>query len=158
MIVDIRSFRLLSILSLSAITFIGCGSSTDGPDRAPVSGRLTIDGKAIENVEVNFFNPDFPKHTGFGTTDGDGNFRLVQGAVPGKNTVFFSKLLVSKNASGLPDDIVNDSGQVEAMGLDTGGRQSSGIKQLVPIAFSTGASKLTVEVPDSGTDSANFDL
>jgi len=81
------------VVTLAFVTLLmlclGCGGGSEGPPRAPVAGKLTIDGKPVEGVEVHFLNPDFSEHGSFAVTDAEGAFRLVQGAVPGTNTVFF---------------------------------------------------------------------
>ncbi|MCA8996414.1 MAG: hypothetical protein KDA80_05510 [Planctomycetaceae bacterium] len=124
-----------------------------------MSGTLLIDGKPVSDVEVHFLNPEFPNHGSFGVTDEDGNFRLVQGAVPGQNTVFFSKI----NAAGMDMDPESgmDAGQFAAM--STGNEQNPNVKkmeisQLIPPEYSSSNSKLTFSVPDGGTSAAKFEL
>lgn len=66
----------------------GCGGS-DFPRTAPVSGTVTLKGKPIEGAEVYFVHE---KLVAMATTDKDGHYELVQGAVPGENKVYFSKI------------------------------------------------------------------
>ena len=69
--------------------FAGCG--TGGPQLAPVSGRVTIDGKPMANIDVTF-QPDEMRPASYGRTDPDGHYELgykkgVQGALVGQHTV-----------------------------------------------------------------------
>jgi hypothetical protein len=69
--------------------FAGCGKS--GPELAPVSGRVTVDGQPMENVDVTF-QPDEMRPASYGRTDADGHYELgykrgVQGALLGQHTV-----------------------------------------------------------------------
>lgn len=137
----------------------GCGKKSEGPPRASVAGTLTIDGKPIEGVEVHFVNPDHPQHGSFAVTDAEGKFRLVQGAVIGTNTVFFSKL--EGDASMLNPDAGMDAGQMEAMAMGSGNNaaaQANIPKQIIPAEYATSESKLTFPVPEGGTTSADFSL
>jgi hypothetical protein len=137
---------------------LGCGSGDDGPPRASVSGKLTIDGKPVPGVDVNFVHPDFPQHGSYAKTDEDGNFRLVQGAVVGVNTVFFSK--VTGDTAMTDEEGGMDAGQFEAMaeGNDQIAKQGPKIEQVIPPEYATSQSKLTFNVPEGGTNSANFEL
>jgi hypothetical protein len=81
-----RSARLSLVLPLLlSILAVGCSG---GPKLVPVTGKVTMNGKAIKNVKV-AFHPDPDKgNTGpgsAGTTDDDGNFTLkcTQGDKPG---------------------------------------------------------------------------
>lgn len=67
----------------------GCGKS--GPELAPVSGRITLNGQPIENADI-VFQPDGPKSPSYGRTDKDGHYELgykrgVMGGMIGQNTV-----------------------------------------------------------------------
>ena len=71
------------------VCFAGCGKS--GPELAPVSGRVTVDGQSMENVDVTF-QPDEMRPASYGRTDADGHYELgykrgVQGALLGQHTV-----------------------------------------------------------------------
>lgn len=82
--------ELLAVCFLSlAVCIAGCGKS--GPELAPVSGRVTIDGKPMANVDVTF-QPDEMRPASYGRTDASGHYALgykkgVQGALLGQHTV-----------------------------------------------------------------------
>jgi hypothetical protein len=96
-----RTPRLwLGLLLLTAILAAGC--SGGGPKLVPVTGKLTMNGKAFKNIKVDF-HPDPDKgNTGpgsSGTTDDEGNFTLVcsargnrPGAVVGGHRVILTDL------------------------------------------------------------------
>ncbi len=72
----------------AASLLAGCGSS--GPALAPVTGRVTLDGRPLANVEV-VFQPTQGSPS-FGVTDGDGRYELVYkrgvtGSLVGEHTV-----------------------------------------------------------------------
>jgi hypothetical protein len=74
---------------------VGCGKS--GPELGPVSGRVTVDGKPMENVDVTF-QPDEMRPASYGRTDASGHYELgykrgVQGALLGQHTVRIRSLV-----------------------------------------------------------------
>jgi hypothetical protein len=116
----------------------GCGGSS-----APVSGRVTLNGKPLANARVTFQPQSGSDQGGLGSTaitDQNGNFSLkfvgkdTEGAMVGKHRVTIS------SRSGPEED---DSGK--------------SIKEEVPAEYNT-ESKLTFDVPSGGTKDANFDL
>jgi hypothetical protein len=151
----VKRFVLFGLASF----LVGCGSGgRDTPDTVDVSGKVTINGQAVEGVEVNFINEavDF---AGFGKTDAQGNFRLVSGAAPGENKIYFSKIegggdIVIDPAAGMDEE------QLRAMAQ--GGQDTRGLdipKQVVPPEYSDPTqTKLKFPVPEGGTDKANFNL
>ena len=79
-----RVFGVLLLLSLA-----GCGHS--GPNLAPVTGRVTLDGQPLEMVDV-YFHPEGEKPPSIGRTNKDGQYVLsykrgVEGGATGWNTV-----------------------------------------------------------------------
>lgn len=83
--------RYLSCLML-VIAVAGCGKS--GPEVAPVSGHVKVDGQAMENVDV-VFQPESSGSPSYGRTDKDGHYTLgynrnVQGALVGPHSVGIS--------------------------------------------------------------------
>jgi len=140
----------------AALLLTGCGEGT-GPDTAPVAGKVTIGGQPVAGVEVHFLNTAHPNHNALGVTDGEGDFKIVQGAVVGANTVYFSKIegdgLVADPEAGM------DAGQMEAAAAASNRRAAKvGPRQVVPEEYASAASKLTFEVPADGSTSASFDL
>lgn len=145
--------RLAGILAVATGLVLpistGCGGQS-GPPTAAVSGRVTIDGAAVEGVEVRFLGPGL---TAVGTTAADGTYRLERGAAIGMNTVCLSKF-----TGTLPAGI--DSGQLEAMAAaQPAGQGEPKIRQLIPRRFSDPAgSELSFDVAPAGSTAANFDL
>jgi hypothetical protein len=73
------------ILLLAAI--VGCG----GSGVAPVSGRVTLDGRPLQHADV-MFQPDGAQRPSVGRTDADGRYELAYkrgepGAIVGEHTV-----------------------------------------------------------------------
>lgn len=67
----------------------GCGKS--GPELAPVSGRVTLNGQPLENADISF-QPDNAKSPSAARTDKDGHYELgykrgVLGGIVGQHTV-----------------------------------------------------------------------
>ena len=77
---------------LLVAVFSGCGQS--GPDVAPVSGRITLDGRPLASADV-AFQPDGAQRASSGRTDADGRYELMfkrgqPGALVGQHTVRIS--------------------------------------------------------------------
>lgn len=127
---------------VAALLVTGCGSRT-----APVSGRVTLDGKALPRAVVHFF-PDTdapaPGPGSHATTDADGRFELalmtepVKGAIVGKHKVSITAY--------------EGDDQPVSSGSDMVFR-----KALLPAEYN-GDTKLRFEVPAGGTTSADFEL
>jgi hypothetical protein len=71
---------------------VGCGKG--GAELAPVSGRVTLDGRPLENARV-AFQPDDAKRPSYGDTDSEGRYRLAyrrgeEGALVGNHTVLIT--------------------------------------------------------------------
>ena len=74
------------------LILVGCGKS--GPEIAPVSGRITVNGQPMENVDITF-QLDGSKPPSSGRTDKDGHYELAykrgqMGGMVGQNTVRIS--------------------------------------------------------------------
>ena len=153
-------FGLLIVSGIALLTGCGGGGEREQPDTESVSGTVTLNGKPLAGADVNFLGQDF---AGYGKTDKDGKYTLVQGATVGENLVTISKLEGEPGLEMDPDEGM-DEGQLEAAGAgggDDGGNDgmSDAPKQLVPAEFSdVDKSKLKFNVPEGGTDSANFTL
>ncbi len=150
-------YRLLLILLVLPIA--GCGGD-DGkkPGAVNVSGKVTLNGKPLEGAEVNFLNGD---HASVGVTGPDGTYTLAQGALPGKNKVFISKIDKSQFSSMTDVEGGKDRGQLEAAAQadDPDGMNYLQKAQELPAQFSDPEeSILEVNVPEGGTESANFTL
>jgi hypothetical protein len=112
-----------------AMSFAGC--SKTGSDIAPVTGRITLDGKPLEKADI-LFQPEGSKPPSSGRTDADGRYQLaykrgVMGGTLGSNTV---RISVS------PDVVANPPN--------------------IPARYNT-ESEMTKEVK-SGPNEFNFDL
>ncbi|HID22366.1 MAG TPA: carboxypeptidase regulatory-like domain-containing protein [Planctomycetaceae bacterium] len=147
---------------LAMLVVLGCAGSeqSSGPKTADVSGTVYLDGKPLAGADVHFVSPD-GKFVGYGQTDSQGKYTLVQGAVPGKNKVFISKLEMGESELNPEEGI--DPGQMEAaaaaLGTGEAGAEEGGPKQLIPEAYSDPEkTKLTFDVPEGGTSEAEFRL
>jgi hypothetical protein len=83
---DLRTCSLWAVLVL---LIDGCGSS--GPELAPVSGRVALDGQPLAGAEI-VFQPDDRKPPSYGFTDESGRYELgyvrgKKGALVGWHTV-----------------------------------------------------------------------
>lgn len=146
---------ILGFLVLSFLASSGCGGD-EGPVTVPVKGTVFLDDKPAEGVEVRFYTE---KHTGYGVTDREGKFVLAQGASPGENKIAFLVRAAPGDVMLNPDEGM-DEGQLEAAG---------GIGNVTPPTTSSGLqlhadygdmekSRITFNVPESGTESADFHL
>jgi hypothetical protein len=83
--------RLLLALGCTVLLLVFSGCDKSGPDLAPVSGRVTLDGKPAESTKVMFY-PEGAKSPSLGRTDKEGRYMLrykrgVEGGTIGWNTV-----------------------------------------------------------------------
>ena len=95
-----RTLRPWLVVALAAVLGAGCS----GPTLVPVSGQVTMNGRPLKNVRVDF-HPDPDQGTkgpsSTGVTDADGNFTLAStapgnapGAVVGRHRVVLTDLEV----------------------------------------------------------------
>jgi hypothetical protein len=127
-----------------ALFVAGCGKN---PHRlAPVSGTVTMDGKPLANAAVAFL-PDTkpgakPSPTSRGETDKNGRYMLMSSEDKPGAVVGTSKVRISTMKS-------------------TGGSEGEGgallARETVPEKYNA-RTELTFEVPEEGTDAADFDL
>lgn len=154
-----KLFRVVSRALMLCLLMLatGCGSAESGRG-VPISGTITFDGKPLEGATVTFMNDTF---VGFGRTDAEGNYRLAQGALPGKNKVVISKI----EGGAQPADVIEDpeagmdAGQFEAAAMGTGVKVPTGPKDLIPADYSDPSkTKLTWDVPAGGETGVNFNI
>ncbi len=142
---------VLSLLALVAVA--GCNSGRGAVKKVDVSGQLTVNGEPLEGVTVYFVGEN---HTGTGVTKSDGSFELMTGAQPGSNLIYFQAAMTE----GLNEEEGIDAYQMQMMAEaggpspDAGGVAAKLPKELTDPATST----LKYDVPEDGTDSANFKL
>ncbi|MEY2726313.1 MAG: hypothetical protein RLZZ458_2180 [Planctomycetota bacterium] len=156
-----KSQPLTAVLCLSLLLISGCGESVKPGRGVPVSGTVTLGGKPLADADVMFTNDTF---VGVAKTDAEGKYRLVQGALPGKNRVSVSRYeggAAPPMASVQPAGEGMDAGQAAAaqMGWGSERKKAAGPKQLVPADYSDPTTtKLTYDVPTEGTDGVDFNL
>lgn len=133
--------RWIVLLALLLPLVGGCGSSKT----APVSGRVTLNGKPLANASITFApigskGNQEPGPSSAGKTDADGRYTLEligqdgRGAMIGRHKVMIALMSEADPSDDRPDKL----------------------KQLPP-QFN-GKTKLEYDVPAGGTDAANFDL
>ena len=89
---------------LLVMSFAGCGKT--GAELAPVTGRITLDGRPLENADI-LFQPDGSKPPSACRTGADGRYDLaykrgVMGGTLGSNTV---RITISPDAVANPPNI-----------------------------------------------------
>lgn len=141
--------RLRLCLALLLVLLVGCGGKPYAV--APVSGRVTLDGKPLAKASVTFAPMAEPgKHdpgpTSLGLTDTDGRFKLTinpttPGAVVGKSRIYISTLLTDGTGGGEQPDAGVPIKAVER----------------VPARYNM-KTELTFDVPAAGSDKADFPL
>ncbi len=147
-----RSVLVFVAVGLTSMLMTGCQGRRD-VSTSPVSGTVTIGGKAIAGVEVYFCGEGL---VAYGKTDAQGRYTLVQGAVPGENKVYFTKIEGGSQAVSQEDGM--DEYQMQMM-AQASGKKADIPKQVVPAEFADAVNpKLSFVVPSGGTDSADFKL
>jgi len=85
-------FQIPTAVAALAIAFAGCGGGPKGPQLAPVSGVVTLDGQPLPDAHI-VFQPSGEKASpSIADTGTDGTFQLAfnrasTGALPGSHTV-----------------------------------------------------------------------
>ena len=84
-------FLLPSALAMLCMVCIGCGGDT-GPELSFVSGKVTLDGKPLAKVSLQFTPEQETGSPSYGATNADGEYELLfstnrSGAMPGKHRV-----------------------------------------------------------------------
>jgi hypothetical protein len=136
--------RLAFLLTAFVVAagFAGCGNKSSYPT-APVSGTIKLDGKPLGNASVTF-QPVGGGMASFGITDSDGHFELksmrgeFDGAVVAKHNV------VIRAVSTRTIDTSSDKSDPTAV-------------EPIPKKYND-ATELTMQVPESGRDDADFNL
>lgn len=133
------------LLALAALCCVGCS----GSGVAPVSGKVTLNGKALPHATV-VFQPDGGKEPGpgsTGTTDAEGKFELksMAGNKPGAAVGKHKVSITAYSGDGEPDSSAPPTPDKPFR------------KPLLPEEYNA-KTKLTFDVPAGGTTSANFDL
>jgi len=178
-----RYFNSSIVIAMITIGFVaGCGSN-DGFKLARVSGVVKVDGKPLKGLRVSFepiggAERPYPGPESIGITDDEGHFSLATfnegsriGAVVGKCRVRIFTLPASQaeGAKDISDDRAADYDPVaEIKALKSQIRSAQQTKK--PKAASASTSTLVIplryndqttlefEVPEAGSDSANFDI
>lgn len=159
-----QSLRRVIFLAALLLVVSGCGGGGDEGKRvtANVSGAITMGGQPLVGAEVYFMSSD-GGFTGFGTTDANGQYTLVQGAALGSNTIFISKKTgeIPAEYQGDPESGM-DMGQFEAMAMGStapGGSQIELPEETIPPEFSDPKlSKLKWDVVEGTNEGVNFNL
>lgn len=137
------SIYKLSTLVLLTVVTTGCGGDSGFPKTYPVTGKVTVSGKAIEGALVTF-QRDSGKENAIGTTDKNGEFTLTMfqpgdGAVPGQY-----RIAVTKPTPGTTSSTTLPPGQIGSPDLpadygpppENQGGGPSGPKSEIPAKYS----------------------
>ncbi len=162
---------LLWMLAVSVSFIFGCGSGDSGfPPTYPVTGTVTLNGKAVDGATVTFFLTE-GKGSAVGSTGADGKyslstFRPGDGAVAGQYKVSIAKYstAVPSNPTTPPQGQIA-SGDIDASNYappsTSAGKTSgsSGAKNSLPAKYANADfSGLRAAVSEKGKNEFNFDL
>jgi len=146
--------RFAAACALAAAFLPGCGDS--GPPLVPVSGKVTVNSKPVENVEVIFVpdpsNKDVTSGHAYTGPDGSYNPRVNGrfGLALGRYKVIFKKTNDPEPGTVIPKGFENDPTQQAFLGLR---------KQALPRKFADPfTSNEQVEVKPEGDNVFEFDL
>jgi len=148
---------------VATCVIVGCGS--DAPSTVPVTGTVTLDGKAVEGATVNFLS-DESNIAASGKTDAQGKFSIrtfigsnvVDGAVVGTH-----KVSVAKTESAAQDAAPSDPEAMKKMmaEMTTNPAITSAVKEkaLIPEKYNNPTmSNLTATVTDAGPNEVVLEL
>ncbi|HJZ89693.1 MAG TPA: hypothetical protein VKE40_02400 [Gemmataceae bacterium] len=106
--------RRLTSLALLGVGLAAAGCGDGGPKLVPVEGRVTLDGKPVKEMLINFHPVGDTYGTGANAmTDADGRFTLMDsrggdGAYAGEYKVSFYPALGRRQEGDPSTDVVND--------------------------------------------------
>ena len=134
--------RLIAVFVVGALVLAGCSGSRY--PTAPVSGTVKMNGKPLPSAAMTF-QPMGGGMASVGVTDTNGRYTLefltgeVVGAVVAKHRV-----IIRTHRKANTEDTSSD-------------RANPSARDPIPRRYND-ESELTMEVPEDGTDSADFDL
>lgn len=152
------------LMPLSLMLLAGCGSSTPS-NGVEVSGMVMMDGQPLDAADITFISD---KSSGSGRTDASGKFSLIQPVPAGSYRVVVSRLDGATQpvmaAAGAAEGL--DAGQLSAMAFSAANdptrrkpARPAAPKQVVPPIFSDPQqTTLSIDIPEDGTESADFQL
>lgn len=155
----LSSIRRTACIVICFACATGCGKERKkGPqlDLTPVSGTVTLDGKALADADVGFAFQGAPPADFYGSagrTDSQGRFELQtgeqKGAVVGNYKVTVSRLVAADGATLKPEE-----------GMDMVQLQRAGnVKQTVPAKYTDDATtELKTTVEKGKAEGYDFDL
>ena len=152
------------IFCVLTVFLSGCGG--DGFERpVPVSGKVTLSGKAVDGATVTFLSKAGLRSAS-GNTDKDGNFKLTcvntdDGAVPGDYVVTIAKQEAKGGGSSSVDISSGNFGADYGarMGAAGSGNMAKVMKELLPAKFADAAeSGLVRTVVKGDKNEFTFDL
>jgi hypothetical protein len=139
--------RLRVLIVFGLLGAAGCG----GQKYAPVSGRVTLNGKPLANATVEF-QPATPPGTAYapapgssGKTNANGEYRLLVATGETGAWVGTHRVMINAYAHDVSEGDERPRG---------GPKQ----KNVIPVDWRSPDSKQTFEVPPGGTDKADFDI
>ncbi len=103
--------RTVRRLGWVCVLAMAAGCSDSGPELAPVTGRVFLDGKAVADAGV-LFMPTIPGPAASGSTDADGLFRLQTGSEEGALVANHRVVISKAETRGITADAEGLSGAV----------------------------------------------
>ncbi len=145
---------------LLILASIGCSGSDNSVPTADVAGIVTKDGKPLAGVEVFFSTENFE---GYGKTDQNGKYRLINGAAVGTNKIFMKKFNAGPGVAGKGIDMsipgMDEKQAAAMMAAESAKQGGKADPSMIPPEYSDPkTTKLSFPVPEGGTESADFRL
>lgn len=158
--------RLAVVICFMLTVFLsGCGSSDGFAPPIPVTGKVTLAGKAVDGATVTFLSKSGLRSAS-GNTDKDGNFKLTSvntddGASPGEYVVTIGKQEAKGGGSASVDISSGDFGADYGARMGAAGSGNIGkvMKEVLPAKFANAAeSGLVRSVVKGDQNNFTFDL
>ncbi len=126
----IRSLIVANSLLAMLIAFPGCGGQ-DGPEKAPVSGEVKLQGAPLPEAVVMIVPSDGP--VAAATTDGEGKFDIPNGVVVGPVKVTVEAIVGSEEPDVPQYDETDPASMANAMkAYEQNKDKQQGPKSLIP--------------------------
>ncbi|QDT99077.1 hypothetical protein [Gimesia aquarii] len=132
------SVFLILVCLIGAI--VGCGGSSDGPAKFPVSGKVTLDGEPLAEGDIIFRDVEGSAASAAGKIE-EGEYSLRSTAGKKAVVITATKEIPGKTVvGGAPDDVPTPA-----------------IEQYLPAQYNT-KTTLDANVSDSGSNEFSFEL
>ena len=150
-------YRFSGIAVLAACGLAGCGGSSDGLPREPISGSVTFDGQPLKSGSIRFVPVQTKEGTATGGMIADGRFDVARddGPVPGSYQVMI--FAGGESQAAAKPDPSEPAGPGLKSAIPQKSARNDPTAGLIPLRYNL-KSELKAEVKSGGPNQYTFNL